>query len=103
MAAMSDPKGRRLSGLWVLVVFPIIGILAAVRTLTGFPGVSQNREQAVVSGVSVGQPAPDFTGSTPDGQSTRLSDSQGSIVAVTFWSWIWTMRSRTSTASACSR
>jgi len=82
---VSDPKRGRLSGLWVLIVFPILGILAAVLTLTGLPGSLQNGKQAAPSGVTIGAPAPDFKAATLDDQSVRLSDLKGSIVAVTFW------------------
>ena len=35
--------------------------------------------------VAEGQPAPDFSGVTPDGTTYRLSDLQGQPVAVNFW------------------
>ncbi len=66
-------------------LFPILGLLMAAVTLTGFPALKTQAGARVINGLAIGQPAPDFTATTLDGAQIRLSDLKGSPVAISFW------------------
>ena len=84
---MRNPKGVRFPRVWILF-FPVLGILMAVLTVTGLPNLFSRTEQSAGNGITIGEPAPGFTGHTLDGRQISLSDLKGSIVAVSFWaSW----------------
>lgn len=69
---------RRLSGGSIVLM---IGLLAAVLTV----GYAMLRNE---QHITEGQPVPDFTLTTFDGDEIRLSDLRGQIVVINFWaSW----------------
>jgi cytochrome c biogenesis protein CcmG/thiol:disulfide interchange protein DsbE len=84
MAAMNAQKPSRLTGIWILF-FPILGLLMAVVTLTGFPVIKTQASASAINGLSIGQPAPEFTARTLDGTEIRLSDLKGAPIAISFW------------------
>jgi peroxiredoxin len=84
MAAMNAQKPSRLRGIWILF-FPILGLLMAIVTLTGFPVIKTQASAPAINGLAIGQPAPDFTANTLDGTQIRLSDLKGAPVAISFW------------------
>ena len=69
----------------------MLGIIIAVSLVIGSPGNMGSNNLAGSPGatsVTFGQPAPDFSATTLDGQQIRLSDFKGSTVAISFWaSW----------------
>jgi cytochrome c biogenesis protein CcdA/peroxiredoxin len=62
---------------------PVIGI-ANTGTISGFGGTTSNDSTAVL-GLNVGNLAPDFSVTTINGDSIRLSDLQGKVVLINFW------------------
>ncbi len=84
---MKFPMRSRFPVVWILF-FPLIGILMAVLMITGLPNLFPGASQSAGSLVSIGKPAPGFSGNTLDGRQIHLSDLKGSIVALSFWaSW----------------
>ena len=81
---MNAQKPSRLRGIWILF-FPILGILMAIVTLTGFPMINTQAGASAINGLVIGQLAPDFTARTLEGPQIRLSDLKGSPVAISFW------------------
>jgi peroxiredoxin len=84
MAAMNAQKPSRLKGIWIFF-FPLLGLIMAAVTLTGFPVTSTQAGAPAINGLSIGQPAPDFSARTLDGAQIRLSDLKGPLVAISFW------------------
>src|SRR3990172_3010778 len=62
----------------------VFGLLLFRAPTSAGSGVLAASEAAVPAPV-VGAPAPDFTLQTVDGESLRLSDLRGKVVAVNFW------------------
>jgi peroxiredoxin len=81
---MNTQKQSRFRGIWILF-FPILGLVMAAVTLTGFPAIKAQAGAPAINGLAIGQPAPDFTARTLDGNQIRLSDLKGSPVAMSFW------------------
>lgn len=84
MDAMNPSNRKRLSGLWILLLFPLLGIIMAVVTVTGLPNFSKPIASTPIM-LGIGQPAPAFSAATLDGSKVSLSDLKGSIVAISFW------------------
>ncbi len=77
-------------GLWVLlaggiVLGAIMAFLTVVWASASGRGVSSGAATSIPERVAVGQPAPDFSASTPGGKMIRLSSLYGSPVALNFW------------------
>jgi cytochrome c biogenesis protein CcmG, thiol:disulfide interchange protein DsbE len=81
---MNAQKQSHFRGVWILF-FPILGLLMAVVTLTGFPMIKTQAGAPAINGLAIGQPAPDFSVRMLDGRQIRLSDLKGSPVAISFW------------------
>ena len=65
-----------------------IGLLMAVLTIISDPastGLSRNVPTPVPDNIREGEPAPEFTTTTPSGQPLALSDYEGIPVAINFW------------------
>ena len=83
-----DGKGR---GLAILLTGGVAaGLLMAALTIFGPQQAAGPRggyaaPTPIPERVAVGEPAPDFTGQTPEGETISLSDLRGSPVAVNFW------------------
>jgi thiol-disulfide isomerase/thioredoxin len=60
-------------------------VIAAALAVAGFLYFSFSRAPMGDGGVSVGQPAPDFTAQTLDGQTLKLADLRGKVVVLDFW------------------
>jgi peroxiredoxin len=88
---MTGQARRSIPGILVLALFPLLGIVVAIATMTGFPHTLVQTQQTSASSANrlhMGQPAPDLTARTLDGRRMSLSDLQGSPVAISFWaSW----------------
>jgi cytochrome c biogenesis protein CcmG/thiol:disulfide interchange protein DsbE len=75
--------GRLPAGCWLLLLFPVFGLLlAAVALLGPWRGDVPPDDAAPII---VDRIAPDFTAQTPGGQTVRLADVQGKLVALNFW------------------
>jgi cytochrome c biogenesis protein CcmG/thiol:disulfide interchange protein DsbE len=89
-AAASSPTRRAkwvLAAIGLVVVLVVGGITAAVVASSGDSG---SADQVVPKALSakVGEPAPDFSLTTLDGDQVRLSDYKGTPVVLNFWaSW----------------
>jgi thiol-disulfide isomerase/thioredoxin len=66
------------------IMIAVAGYVAGDRVMS-FLGLDSSDEPLSGPAVPVGQPAPDFTAYTLDGQAITLSELQGSPVAVNFW------------------
>jgi peroxiredoxin len=88
---MTDRRRGSLPGILVLALFPLLGIVVAIATMTGFSHTIVQTQQTSVPSANrlrIGQPAPDLTARTLDGRRMSLRDLQGSSVAISFWaSW----------------
>jgi peroxiredoxin len=77
-----------LSGAWVMLIFPLMGVVMAGLIFVGPPerplGTSAT-PTPIPQNARIGQPAPDFSADTPDGQTYTLSQLRGSPVAINFW------------------
>lgn len=92
---MSQPPVTNGHASRVAILVLVIGGLAfgaamAFFTIVWGAGIplsarSTGQEASIPDRVAVGQPAPDFVAQNPDGKMLRLSDFQGSIVALNFW------------------
>jgi cytochrome c biogenesis protein CcmG, thiol:disulfide interchange protein DsbE len=75
--------------LLLFLIFPVIGIIAALLTSrpasTGIVGTLQPPPAYFTSTSRVGSPAPDFTLQTLNGQPIRLSSLRGKWVLLNFW------------------
>ncbi len=87
-APLSANRGRpALATLLALGLFMSLG-LAALIVLGGEQpgrGTSVAGPTPIVGQVAPGQPAPDFTATTLNGETIRLSDLRGHPVALNFW------------------
>ena len=104
-AALQDVGATRADvAWWVREIFTVEGFTTEVIMAGAAPEERQrvyndwlNAQRAVATVInymdgeaqtlpaSVGEAAPDFTLSTPDGQAVTLSDYQGQVVLVNFW------------------
>lgn len=83
--AQGSPKRR--VGWWVAGGGALAGLaigLALFASFTPAPRPVDETKPAVAAPV-VGAPAPDFELETPEGESIRLSDLRGRVVALNFW------------------
>ena len=62
----------------------VILIVVGLAVVAGFLAYSLFRAPPD-GGLAVGQPAPDFTAQTLDGQTLRLADLRGKVVVLDFW------------------
>src|SRR5262245_36028272 len=62
----------------------VLLFLAAAAVVAGFLAYTLVRGPQG-GGIAVGQPAPDFSAQTLDGQTVRLSDLRGKVVVLDFW------------------
>jgi thiol-disulfide isomerase/thioredoxin len=68
---------------WALIaLFPLLGILMAIAMIVGVPGISRTATDNLLK---IGSNAPEFEATTLAGQTVRLSDYKGTIVALSFW------------------
>lgn len=87
------PQARRFSPVLVLLLFPLLGLLAAVVMLSG--GTPTRVEPPTPAAVTLppaatqprltDRPAPDFTLRTLDQTTVSLSDYRGRVVFLNFW------------------
>lgn len=94
-----DPTPRR-RGRTLLIMAATAGLIVAAAVLTNRPAAAGGVTLVDLAGVPtgpapiVGQTAPDFTGTTVDGASLRLSELRGKVVWLTFGaSWCQPCRS----------
>jgi thiol-disulfide isomerase/thioredoxin len=83
----SSSHQRRTLPWIILVPGLLIGGLMAGAMMLFNPASNQGLSlpTPVPDLVTTGNPAPNFSGTTPDGETIALSDYRGSIVAVNFW------------------
>jgi peroxiredoxin len=98
MNGVEPGEGQRRRPWTMLIVVVVIGLVVADLIFLGLPaqlmpGDGQAVQQAaqpsasgfVASGVAVGQPAPDFTLNTLDGDQVSLTDFRGQPALINFW------------------
>lgn len=95
--AFSDENRENLAGLYgMLLLFNVDPtgyetelLDYAEETETRFPDNTTAQFFAqhlgTMKGLAIGQPAPDFASTTPDGKTVRLSDLRGKYVLLDFW------------------
>jgi peroxiredoxin len=84
---MNNQRHSHIPGFWILA-FPFLGILMAIITLPNFQLILQFLEKNATASeniILVGDPAPDFTAQTLDGNQISLKEYLGSPVAISFW------------------
>lgn len=75
----AEGKRRVISWGWIVAALVVLGFLALI-------AVQLAKSQQ--GSIAIGQPAPDFTLTTFDGQQIDTSDLRGQVIVVNFWaSW----------------
>ena len=93
-----DKSDKKQGGLLILMLMggAMAGIIMALLTiggadllaafgLQGADGAGLAVPTSVPDPVRAGEPSPDFSTTTPDGEPIALSDYRGSVVALNFW------------------